>query len=68
MQAHVYDERLLSRVLAELAEMPDLRLTVPQAARLWQIEPTACASILAALVEQRILTRTRNGLFVRAAG
>jgi hypothetical protein len=48
--------------------MPDLRLTVHQAARLWQIELSACASILAALVDQRILTRTKAGLFVRAAG
>jgi hypothetical protein len=38
------------RVRGEYREMPGLRLTVPQAARLFNIEPTQCERLLDALV------------------
>ena len=61
----VADGRTLDRVLGEYREMPGLCLTLPQAARLWQIDARACESLLDALVEQGILKRTRDGAFVR---
>jgi hypothetical protein len=38
------------RVRGEYREMPGLRLTVPQAARLFNLEPAQCARLLDALV------------------
>ncbi len=45
--------------------MPGLRLTIPQAARLWALESSTCTSVLQTLVEMRFLVRTRDA-FVRA--
>ncbi len=36
------DDRLLARIRGEYDEMPGLRLTFPQACRLWQIDGTTC--------------------------
>jgi hypothetical protein len=44
------DHDLCTRVCAEFQEMPGLRLTLPQAARLFSIEPHQCERILGALV------------------
>jgi hypothetical protein len=65
--AHVPQEDLLRRILGEFAEMPGLHLTAAEAARLWHLEEPACETLLSALVEQRSLTRTRRGAFVRAS-
>jgi hypothetical protein len=56
---------LLTRVRAEFREMPGLRLTLPQAARLWQVEPAVCGEVLQTLVAERFLLRTRSGSFTR---
>jgi hypothetical protein len=55
---------LTSRVRGEYGEMPGLRLTLDQASRLWQIDVHACELLLAALVEEGFLTRTRDGAFI----
>jgi hypothetical protein len=60
------DPRVLARVRGEYEEMPGLRLTIREAARLWGMEQGACASVLQALVERRVLTRTRDGAFIRS--
>jgi hypothetical protein len=44
------DEHLLVRVHAEFREMPGLTLTLPQAARLFSIEPVRCERLLVTLV------------------
>lgn len=44
------DPELCIRVHAEFREMPGLKLTLPQAARLFSIESDRCARVLAALV------------------
>jgi hypothetical protein len=59
-------DEAIGRVRAEFLEMPDLRLTANQAARLWTLEPALCADVLAALVQRRFLVRTPNASFVRA--
>ena len=41
---------LCTRVQAEFREMPGLRLTLSQAARLFSIEPARCERVLGALV------------------
>jgi hypothetical protein len=56
---------LLLRVEGEYREMPGLSLTVRQAERLWGIDAGTCASVLTALVERRVLTRTESGAYLR---
>jgi len=56
---------LLERIRMEYLEMPDLCLTVWQARRLWNLEPKLCDDLLAVLVGEGFLVRTREGLFLR---
>lgn len=44
------EHELCARVQAEFREMRGLKLTLPQAARLFSIEPARCARVLDALV------------------
>jgi len=53
------------RIRAEFLEMPGLRLTAAQAARLWAFDAAFCNEVLASLVDAHFLTCTR-GVFVRA--
>ena len=48
---HREEHDLCTRVQAEFCEMPGLKLTLPQAARLFSIEPTRCQRVLGALVQ-----------------
>jgi hypothetical protein len=61
-------EDLLRRVRSEFVEMPGLRLTEPQARRLWGLDQASCTSLLDTLVETRFLLRTRDGAFLRMDG
>ena len=45
-----HDPNILSRIRAEYQEMPGMRLTLPQAARLFDLDMTHCAKALATLV------------------
>ena len=56
----------LRRAKAEFREMPGLKLTEAQAARLLSFDSALCSEVLAALVEQHFLTRTRD-TFQRAS-
>ena len=58
-------EQILRRVQAEFVEMPGLRLTEPQARRLWHLEPAECSGILSALVDAKFLFKTRDGAYMR---
>ena len=60
-------DELLQRVREEYREMPNLRLTPSQATRLFGVDPSQCAALLDALVNEHFLTRTADGLFVRSA-
>ena len=57
-------DALLARARGEYREMPDLRLTLPQAARLWHVDPVTCRAILDALVAEGFLGATPKGRFV----
>ena len=59
---------VLQRIQGEFVEMPGLRLTAPQAQRLWGLERDVCIALLGALVDARFLTRTPDGAFVRVDG
>ena len=57
---------LLQRVRDEYREMPELKLTKPQATRLFGVAPSVCAAVLRALVRENFLTRSGEGEFVRS--
>jgi len=56
----------LRRTQAEFREMPGLKLTEAQAARLLSFDSALCSEVLATLVERHFLTRTRD-TFQRAS-
>ena len=58
-------DEALRRVQGEFLEMPGLRLTQPQARRLWGLDAASCDALLGALVEAQFLFRTRDGAFMR---
>jgi len=59
------NEEVFRRVQCEFLEMPGLRLTKPQARRLWGLDATSCDTLLGALVAAKFLVRTRDGAFMR---
>ena len=56
---------LVERVRGEFNEMPGLRLTPEQAARLWGLDARACSEVLRALVSASFL-RWSGGSVVRS--
>jgi len=54
--AHREQDDLCTRVQTEFREMPGLKLTLPQACRLFSIEPRRCEQVLGALVDAGHLT------------
>ena len=55
----------VGRIRAEFIEMPGLKLTLLQAARLCAMDLTTCAAVLSSLVEARFLIVTRDA-YMRA--
>ena len=58
----------VERVRAEFMEMPGLRLTLPQAARLMGLDRATCEHVIGALEHAQFLRRTADGLLARGAG
>jgi hypothetical protein len=56
LPSHPDDRELCARVYAEFVEMPGLRLTLAQAARLFSIDPDRCQRVLGSLVHDGQLT------------
>jgi hypothetical protein len=46
--------------------MPGLKLTEPQARRLWDLDGETCRLVLMTLLAQRFLKCTASGMYVRA--
>jgi hypothetical protein len=59
-------QNVIERVRGEFNEMPGLRLTPEQAARLWGLDPKSCNQVLRSLVSASFL-RWSDGSVVRAA-
>lgn len=53
----------IERIDSEYREMPGLRLTLAQAARLWGLRAPQCRALLGALVERGRLMGTPDGLY-----
>jgi hypothetical protein len=62
----VEHQTVIQRVRGEFNEMPGLRLTPEQAARLWGLDPRSCSEVLRVLVSSSFL-RWSDGFVVRAA-
>ena len=58
------NEETLRRVQGEFLEMPGLRLTEPQARRLWGLDHDVCEALLQTLVDANFLFRS-DGAFMR---
>jgi len=56
----------VNRVRSEFSEMPGLRLSLPQAARLWGFDQADCRHVIDTLEDSGFLRRAPNGLIVRA--
>jgi hypothetical protein len=56
---------LSHRIRAEYAEMPCLRLTLPQASRFWSVDRETCLAALEQLVAEGFLVLGRYG-YMRA--
>ena len=58
-------QAILERVRCEFLEMPGLRLTPPQAARLWGLDLGSCEVVIDALIRAAFLKRTSSGAVAR---
>lgn len=56
-----------ARIQSEFLEMPGLRLTVSQAARLWSLDRATSEALLNSLVATGFLMRTRDGAYLRTS-
>ena len=54
------DPTIVLRARSEYIEMPGMRLTVPQASRLFHLQQDVCAHVLNSLVEEGFLNRQDN--------
>jgi hypothetical protein len=61
-------ESLLHRARGEFLEMPGLRLTPAEAARLWAVDAHTSKQILDGLEQVGFLLKNRNGAYLRASG
>jgi hypothetical protein len=55
---------LLQRIHGEFREMPGLKLTIPQAARLWHLDPASSREFLDMLVLDGVLHRKPDGVYL----
>ena len=58
---------MLQRIRGEFREMPGLKLTIGQAARLWHLDPASSRVFLDALVIEGILKRKADGVYLVAS-
>jgi hypothetical protein len=67
---HLHDEGmtpLLRRIRSEYLEMPGLRLTSAQAARLWALDRQTSERLLDGLTMTGFLLKKREGAYLRAS-
>ncbi len=57
---------VLRRLRTDFLELPGLRMTPQDGARLWNLDVDTCVRFLDSMVEEKFLIRTREGLYKRA--
>jgi hypothetical protein len=60
------DRTLCTRIIGEYLEMPGLSVTIPQACRLWDLDPPRCAHLLDTLLASGFLRKSGDG-YLRAS-
>ena len=55
---------MLQRIRGELREMPGLKLSIAQAARLWHLDPASSRVFLDALVVDGVLRKKPDGVYL----
>ena len=65
MPPSIPEEDTLHRIRSEFLEMPGLKLTVPQALRLWGVDQHTCEAVIEKLTQSNFLRRTRDGAIIR---
>ena len=58
---------LLTRIRGEYREMPGLRLTFPQACRLWHLDPVQCRAVLQSLIAEGFIYQAHDGAYTALA-
>ena len=58
---------LLTRIRGEFGEMPGLRLTLPQACRLWHLDASHCREVLERLIAEGFIHETADGAYTAVA-
>ena len=61
-------QEFVARARGEYSEMPGLRLTILQAAKLWHLDQATCGNVLDALVREQFLFRTADGAYMMWPG
>lgn len=64
LQAETVGDFLRRRVEGEYREMPGLKLTAAQAARLWNLGVGESTRVLDSLVQSGVLHRAKDGAYV----
>jgi hypothetical protein len=64
LEPNRYYLEAIRRARADYLEMPGLRLTAHQARRLWTLDASTCAAVLAELLACGFLLRTAGDTFV----
>jgi hypothetical protein len=59
--------QLLDRIRGEYLEMPGLKLTLPQAQRVWRLRRRECEELLGALIAAKFLCRKSDGRYARVS-
>lgn len=59
--------QLLDRIRGEYLDLPGLKLTSPQAQRLWHLRERECEALLGALIEATFLCRRSDGRYARVS-
>lgn len=59
--------QLLDQIRGEYLDMPGLKLTLPQAQRLWHLRERECEALLRVLIDAKFLCRNSDGRFVRVS-
>ena len=59
--------QLLDQIRGEYLDMPGLKLTLPQAQRLWHLRERECEALLGALIDAKFLWRRSDGRFARVS-
>jgi len=57
-------DRVVERIRAEFAAVPGLKITSPQACRLWNVSEETCRAALDALVADRFIWLAPSGRYV----